>query len=367
MKTLRDLLLKLLAVVLLSSTLGCGALMTYEVSGKEYDKPPGKNDVTPKPFEDDEFLVEMANRYGLMALFAEIVYRSELHEDVRDDQGCKYLVQGQNGDAQYGMPKIADSTEGWERWIPNGVGAPPCRNDKNGLYYETYVYRDSNNIIQEAVIAFRGTENRKGQAASDWGTNLSAAFGIEPAQYRTARIHLPDLIARLTDEGGPQIKIYTVGHSLGGGLAQQAGYLSSKIKEAFTFNTTPVTNWTHLRHKGLVEQGYPIIHRIYHGGEGLEVPRFVATSATEARYGRHDVGVQFGPRKFAKGHAMKILACNFGWILSKKMLNGSHNYPKAYIDLRVLKEATGAQSIPEMSNMPRRVCDDDLPGRGHSE
>jgi hypothetical protein len=336
--------------------------MTYEANRKL-----GKNDVTEKQFEDDEFLIDMANRYGLMALFAETVYRGELHKNVRDEMGCKYLEPGWEGDGQYGMPKVPGSASGWERWIPMVSGEPPCINDKNGLYYETYVYRGGDGSIQEAVIAFRGTENRLGQTASDWRSNLSAAFGIEPAQYRTAREHLPALITRLTTttEGNPNIKIFAVGHSLGGGLAQQAGYLSSDIKEVFTFNTSPVTNWTRLRREGLVKQGYPIIHRLYHGGEALEAPRFVATSATSARYGRHDVGVQFGRRKFAEGHSMKILACNFGRILSKKKIaSGSHNYPTAYIDLRVLKvqDAPTTRGVAETS---KRVCDDDLHGEGH--
>lgn len=83
--------------------------------------------------------------------------------------------------------------------------------------------------------------------------------------------------------------IHAVGHSLGGGLAQQAGYLSKKIKEVYTFNTSPVTNWTHLRLRGLVRNGYPIIHRIYNSGEGLSGIRATATAATTARHGLHDI------------------------------------------------------------------------------
>ncbi|WP_332855384.1 DUF6792 domain-containing protein [Duganella sp. S19_KUP01_CR8] len=357
----------LATMALIATTAGCGVLHSIDAERKDYDSPPGKNDVTMKQFEDDDFLVELANRYGLMALFAETVYRGELNEDVRDEQGCKYLDHGWNGQAQYGMPRVPNSASGWERWIPTEPGESPCMKDSNGLFYETYVYRDENGTIEEAVIAFRGTENRKGQAVPDWITNASAPFGFEPAQYKTAREHIPALIERLTNatKGNSQIKIYAVGHSLGGGLAQQAGHLSNDVLEVFTFNTSPVTNWTYLRRNGLVKQGYPIVHRLYHGGEALETARFVTTSATTASYGRHEIGVQFGEREFAKGHSMKILACNFGRILSRKKLqSGSHHYPSAFIDLNVLK-LEDAAAVPGISGMPRRICDDDSPMQGH--
>lgn len=355
-------------LLLLGAIPGCGALMTLEASRDAYSHPHGPNDVTEKKSEDDEFLVETSRRYGLMALFAETVYRGELQAAVRDEQGCQYLDAGWQGDAQYGMPRAADAAAGWERWIPTGPGEAPCMNHKNGLFYETYVYRDGQGVMQEAVIAFRGTENREGQAWADWSTNLSAAVGIEPAQYRTAREHLPRLIARLRspEQGDPHVKIYAVGHSLGGGLAQQAGYLSAHVQEVFTFNTTPVTNWTNLRRAGVIEQGYPIIHRVYHGGEGLETPRFIATSATNARFSRHDVGVQFDRRQFAKGHSMKILACNFAQILSKTpAMPGAHHYATDYIHSSVLK-AEHAEASRSPQRAARRVCDDDRPGQGHN-
>lgn len=360
---------KVFCIFFLVSAAGCGAVLTAEADRNVYDAPLGSNDITKRAFEDDKFIVEMANRYGLMALFAETVYRAELDEAVRDQLGCMYLVPGWQGNAQFGMPKVAGAVSGWERWIPTDSGEAPCLNDQSGLFYETYVNRDANGAIREAVIAFRGTENRPGQVRSDWTSNLAAAFGFEPAQYKVARDHVPGVILRLIKAAGgsDKIKIYAVGHSLGGGLAQQAGYLSNDILEVFTFNTTPVTNWTYLRHIGLVRQGYPIIHRIYHGGEALETPRFIATTATKARYGRHDIGIQFDNRSYIKGHSMKILACNFGIILSKTQTgNGSHDYPNEYIFNHVLK-ATGGTQAQRASESNPRICDDDLPGKGHKE
>lgn len=370
------------AIVLV--TTGCGALKTWDADSKSHD---AHNDTTEAVFRQDRYLVDAAKRFGLMALFAETAYRRELTlpDGQRDREACGYLKADWKGNRLRGMPRSADDRQGWERWAPGGDAEPPCRNSENGLFYETYVYRekpeqeDKPGRITKAVIAFRGTENRSGQWLSDWSTSFAAAFGLESSQYREARDHIPQLIARLQDEN-KAIEIYAVGHSLGGGLAQQAGYLSKDVKEVFTFNTSPVTNWTRLRHEGLVRQAYPIIHRIYHGGEFLEAPRFVSTSTTSARYGRHDIGVQFGKRNAASGHSMKILACNFATLLSQtKAADGDaeHAYPTSFIDTKVLQtEIIQTKQFPKEEDAEqqqaqarkraaigadpnRRVCDPD--------
>lgn len=322
---------------------GCGALRTLQASSHKYDRKEdgtgGRNDVAVPNFAEDRYLVDTANRFALMALFAETVYRRELPEKQRDKEGCRYLDKDQV-QPDYGMPRQGEA--GWRRWLApdrKAGDAPPCF-DEFGLYYETYVYATTKEgPPQEAVIAFRGTENRAGQTLLDWTTSFSAAVGIEPRQYAEARTRVLSLIDQLQAANG-EVKIYVTGHSLGGGLAQQAGYLSKSVKEVFTFNTSPVTNWTNLRFEGLVEQGFPIIHRIYHGGEFLELPRFIATQSTTARYGRHDIGVQFDKRNPTRGHSMKIIACNFAKLIRDAKLPGAeHQYPTSYIVTQVLDDS----------------------------
>lgn len=205
------------------------------------------------------------------------------------------------------------------------------------------MHLDAAGRASEAVIAFRGTENTEHEAFYDWSTNLAAAFGIEPRQYALARDKLPGLIRALKQTFGDALVIHAVGHSLGGGLAQQAGYLSREVRAVFTFNTSPVTNWSSLRLAGAVDNPYPIIHRVYHGGEILEKVRFVTTSATNARYGRHDVGLQFSQRSSFGGHAMQILACHFAEILARRSppAEADHHYPVSYIRSQVLPGAAG--------------------------
>lgn len=353
------------AFALVASTTGCGSLKLLSATQSVYDREePGvgpANDKSPPDPQKDVFLKEVSDRLGLMALFAFTAYRYDLTRSDRDKYGCSY----RESDRHFGMPKHDGSgikSSHWERWKPKKTDANvvPCFNE-DGLFYETYVHRDSNQHITEAVIAYRGTENRGGQAVPDWETNLSNFFGFEPDQYKIARRYLKDLTKSL-DEESEGVPIYAVGHSLGGGLAQQAGYLSRKITAVYAFNTSPVTNWTHLRLDRKVEQGYPFIHRVYNGGEGLAGIRGIATASTSARYGRYDIGVQFGPKAFFSGHAMEVLACNFAQVLSEtEAQEAKHSYPTSFIKKHVLKPTIEEkpEAAAERRKTDRRVCDDE--------
>lgn len=343
-------LLAIVLVALLTTTLaGCGVFVTLYANQPSHD---GVNDTELLSPQTDRFLVDMARRFGVMALFAEAVYRRDLPEGTRDGNGCAYLAAPAQGRevTRYGMPHGPQGSGRWERWTPASPpwGVVPCLDDPSGLYYETYVYRNAAGTLEEAVIAFRGTENRSGQTFKDWSSNLAAFLGFEPDQYAVARAHMVPLIAALASAledpqgGGP--RIYVTGHSLGGGLAQQAGYLSRNVREVFTFNTSPVSNWSQLRLHGQVRNAYPIIHRLYHGGEILEKIRFVSTSVTQARYGRHDIGLQLEGRSNFGGHSMQIIACNFAQLIAgaPEPLEADHHYPLDYIRTELLDEARPA-------------------------
>lgn len=326
---------------------GCGALLTLYASTTRHDV---INHTERPNHGDDAFLTDMAERFGLMALFAEVVYRRDLPPDQRDGNGCRYLDPGAPP-VEFGMPRDA-SGRGWKRWVPPPAlreAIVPCIDEK-GLYYETYILESVDGRLEKAVIAFRGTENRASQFVSDWGSNVTAFLGFEPPQYRLSRRHLPPLIEALYrrfDREGTVPVIHVTGHSLGGGLAQQAGYMSRRISEVFTFNTSPVTNWSHLRLDGAVENAYPIFHRIYHGGEILEKVRFISTAVTEARYGRHDIGLQLEPRSNVGGHQMKIIACAFAQQIAARGEDAGpadHHYPVSWINAVVLKDTGSAEN-----------------------
>ena len=303
------------------SLTGCGPLFTLYASHQGWDKKNPKDSKIVTPLKEDEMAQALADKFGLMALFAQVSYRHDLKEAGTLNSACN------STDVDYGMPKNSATGGEWVRL--NGATAGTwsrlkepkpraCVNDESGLFYETYIYKNAAGLIEEAVISFRGTENSPDQILKDWTTSASATFGIQPKQYELASNYLPDLITALTNLND-DIKIYAVGHSLGAGLAQQAGYQFREIRKVFTFNSSPVTNWTYLRFRGLVEQEYPTIYRIYHGGEFLEKLRFFTTSFTSTSFRRYDVGIQFQSRSNIKGHAMAIFTCGFAALIASNL------------------------------------------------
>ena len=314
-------LLATTTVCLLSA---CGLVLTPIAALRPYDDEVLDN---PENF-DDSFVQAIAEDFGIMALFAHVVYR----RDLNGQGGCSHLETGD--DDFYGMPTSDSGAGRWMRW----KGTNACIDDRDrGLFYETYVFSDAEGSPTEAVIAFRGTENTKGQFLRDWQTNLSSLFGFEPAQYRLAREKLPAVIKGLRAINA-KIAIHAAGHSLGGGLAQQTGYQFPEVQTVVTFNTSPVTNWTRLKLESEVGNRYPLIYRIYHGGEILEKVRFITTSFTATRFNRYDLSLQFQRKSLVSGHSMDIVACTLARILGKTSGSGDagHHYGKEYIRQEVL-------------------------------
>ncbi|MDP1550452.1 MAG: hypothetical protein Q8L97_09880 [Nitrosomonas sp.] len=326
-------------LVLLLLLTGCGALKTLKAYSNEYDKPDANTAVS---FFKDNYSQTLATRFGLMALFSELVYMRHLEGDRSKIDEC--AVNNSLLDKKFYIPPALPTStiqEGfWSRWRPNDGDSIPACYSHEGLFYDTFVFTDKRGDIVEAVIAFRGTENRTGEMLKDWMSNISPFFGFEPAQYQLAKGLIPKLIEALRKDS-PGVRIYTTGHSLGGGLAQQAGFLSREVSEIVTFNTSPVTNWTHLRLEKKVDKKYPIIYRLYHGGEGLEKARFITSTATDSQYGRHDISVQYEPRSSFTGHSMKIIACAFAKLIASRDNNqevADHYYEPHYIKQELLSE-----------------------------
>lgn len=315
----------------------------------------------PTSLPSDPFMISISAEFSLMAWFAEVVYRRELVTTGTVSTACDFLKNGDDPSIA-GMPRpiseVASSKIiGWYRYRPvvanssEDVDVESCVNDQ-GLFYETYVLYGDDGEINKAVIAFRGTENREGEAKMDWSTNISAALGREPTQYALARAKLPALISNLKKHSG--IKIYAVGHSLGGGLAQQAGYLFTEIEAVYTFNTSPVTNWSQLRLTkvintddgtktiGIIKNNYPTIYRVHHTGEGLQSVRNITTAFTSTRYNRYDIGVQLKPKSLGKGHSQSILACGLAKIYSQNNADSDSEklgFYMSYIDSVVLEDS----------------------------
>lgn len=312
---------------------GCGALRSWQAKSSHYDTENSRP--APAPEEREE-LVRFAQRFGLMALFSAAVYRDDL-TDPSNGGGCSYREGDAINSPRYGMPPR------WERWIPKDKAVHACV-DEDGLFYETYIHRALGSTdVDEVVIAFRGTENSKAQIIKDWSSNFAAALGFEPSEYKLARTHMPKLISAINNEfSNKRPIIYATGHSLGGGLAQQLGYMSRDVKEVITFNTTPVTNWSSLRLAvpGEVKNDYPIIYRLEHKGEFLSIPRFIASGFTSTRFNRYDYGLPINKASYFEGHAIRIFACTFAQILaSNESYIAEHDFSVDYAKSLVGKAA----------------------------
>jgi len=344
---------------------GCGSLVTLKawVESEPHTAATNTVIVAPAPKQLDEKTTKQeAQNFALMALFAKVVYRKDLEERVRNEQGCSYLHNGPLA-LDVGMPKIADKVNGWRRWDEKmGVDpsiAAPCMN-KNGFYMETYVHTTDGKNIDMAVIAFRGTENYSwAERIADWTTNLSAVLGLAPHQYAIAEKAVPEVITALQKDN-KNAKVYVTGHSLGGGLAQQAGYLDARIEAVYAFAPSPVTNWSNLQLRqnreevsckaNLLEQPlpnreaqetalekcktvviknpYPTIYRVSHVNEGLAYVRSVTTRFNTRRFNRSDYEFFFEKGNPVAAHEMGILACHLARLMTDD--DRKFDYPRAF-------------------------------------
>lgn len=272
---------------------------------------------------------EVLGQIAWPAMLSNMVYRRYVDFRRRSDSNdaCNYRPDLHPLNRLSAAMKESDSH--WEPWRITGIGCKAV----NGLFYETFVYREFRegySRITHAFIVFRGTENYKGQFMDDWSGNLGMAFNIPPSQFRQVKADLPRIIKALKDDSR-DVQIYTAGHSLGGSLAQLAAYLSADVKAAYVFNTSPVTGWTWLR----TEQGKdpaampvqdPAIIRVIQEGEVLGLLRKFSNAAntTVRRTGRVDVALDFPSSRevlkktAANGaisnrvalHSIILLACN---------------------------------------------------------
>jgi len=311
---------------------GCGILNTLSATA-DYKKVVSESMtsdtmVTISAPDKSEPASEGAKKYGLMALFSHMTYLKHLplkptNERNEDCQKHANLHPMQKIDT-----RDASQLPAWRRWN-NPAG---CHSGE-GLYYETYVYGKADSI-ERAVIAIRGTENGADQFWTDWATNFSAVFGIDPSEYQLAREKIQHTIAKLRTN--PKVKIYLTGHSLGGGIAQQIAYTEPEnfVAATYVFNTSPMTNWSFLatQHPSLVLNTDPLIYRIQERGEAAGLLRWVTTRVNFRRYGRSDHEFNFSKENPVKTHAMNLLACNFARLIEKQPSIAEFDYTPEMAD-----------------------------------
>jgi hypothetical protein len=151
-----------------------------------------------------------------------------------------------------------------------------CTDPLPGLGVQIWVRKGR--VCEEAVIAFRGTD---GGSADDWLSNLRWITRLLPLydQYEQVQDHAPEFIQAILDDPcfmPRRTRVLAVGHSLGGGLAQQAAYRDGRIGHVFAFDPSFVTGYydIHVPDRERNARGLKI-ERVYEHGEILAYPRFV--------------------------------------------------------------------------------------------
>ena len=137
------------------------------------------------------------------------------------------------------------------------------------LKYEAWKKPKSDGSGVFVALVFRGSALRW-----DWYTNFRWITRLLPFtrdHYHQTQAVIDDIVVESRQKASSEnVEIISVGHSLGGGLAQFAAYSTPHIKKSFAFDSSPVTGFFDVpsakRKQHRVDTH---VYRIYEHGEAL--------------------------------------------------------------------------------------------------
>ncbi len=199
---------------------------------------------------------------------------------------------------------------GWQPYAdpPELLKDPPFRVKISGLKYQVW----ENPAEKKVLLVFRGTA-----VFWDWYANARWLTRFIPFildHYDQVRRLVPVYVQHIRQRYGKDVEIIAAGHSLGGGLAQQAAYACSYIKKVYAFDSSPVTGYHSVNSKQRRVNRQSIrIYRLFEHGEILAfmrfaLQRFYKTSVSNPKI--VEVRFNFGKGNSIKEHSMRDFACN---------------------------------------------------------
>jgi hypothetical protein len=222
-----------------------------------------------------------------------------------------------------GCPDSADilSAAGWNRWDNFPDDGLKARIVKSHLRVEVW----SKNDPPSVAVAFGGTVF---SSERDWLSNLRWFIPFRKDEYTEivgvfgpAFIQKYSELANMTEwDYLAHATLYSTGHSLGGGLAQQFAYSLPtdnqvpRVTQVYAFDPSPVTGFYSVKPKTRnFNRKTLAIDRIYERGEILAMLRSLTSfisppSATmpKIRAVRYNLFYSINP---LSGHSIKELAC----------------------------------------------------------
>lgn len=151
------------------------------------------------------------------------------------------------------------------------AGCPGTQRCNTGLQLQVW----RRHRCGEVVVAFRGTDVRD---LGDLVTNLHWFLGrFYYDQYDEVRDRISGIVDRASS-GCRLGHVTAVGHSLGGGLAQLAGFADRRIDYVYAFDPSPVTGYFSVPwDKKKLSVKTLGADRIYQAGEILSLPRYLTS------------------------------------------------------------------------------------------
>lgn len=146
-----------------------------------------------------------------------------------------------------------------------------CNIKVPGIAYQVWARKN----CSEIVVSFRGTNFSE---VNDWITNFHWFTRLLPVydQYEQVQDNVQNIldVMKAHCRGRKSVTLTAVGHSLGGGLAQQLAYGTAEITRVYAFDPSMVTGYYDLD----IEHRNPgdtlEIDRVYEHGEILAYFRF---------------------------------------------------------------------------------------------